>query len=125
MGIEKKKGEGPVFDYSSYSHKDQREGHQLRIRLQRAGQQVDDADPTMPEDEFEALLARYTKLLSDIEFNMSKWIVSVPREWLMPDAPIKIDWTKPNALDWVREMHMDALREASAEARSPEGISGN
>ena len=46
-------------------------------------------------------------------------LVSVPREWLLPDAPESIDWSKPASLDLVQVDHYLQILEMvrSGEAR--------
>jgi hypothetical protein len=126
MGVmAKKNGAQPVFDYSQWGYKDQRDIQTLSIRFQRKAQQLDEADPAMPDDEFETLLAAYETLRQDIDFHMvTKHIVSVPPEWIIESAPAPLDWSQPDTLGWVRADRMQALREAAEHARSPEGLSG-
>ena len=119
------KKEEPVFDYAHYSYKDSKAVQKLRVKLQRSAQQIDAADPNLPPEEFDLMVAANEKLVGAIAFDMSQHIVSVPRGWLMANAPEKLDWSKPETLDWVRADRMRILQIAAADARTPESVSGN
>lgn len=42
---------------------------------------------------------------------MAQVLVSVPREWLLPDAPEVIDWCNPDNLDLIQVSHYADLLE--------------
>ncbi len=127
MGVklEKNGAEEPIFDYSKWSYKAQKEVDTLRLWFQQAGKKVDEADPGLTDKEFGKLVDKYEDYRQQIEFSMSRHIVSVPRDWLMGNAPEKLDWSKPDTLGWLRSDRSLMLQKAAADARSPEGISGN
>ena len=83
------KKEDPVFDYARYSYKHSKAVQKLRIELQRSAQQIDAADPDLPPEEFDLMVAENEKLVEQIAFDMSQHIVSIPRAWLMKEAFVR------------------------------------
>lgn len=48
-------------------------------------------------------------------------VVHIPREWLVKDAPEKIDWSNPsNLLDFVKDKHTQDLMDGVTAARTRE-----
>lgn len=114
----------PVFDYSTYSRGDQKRLTTMQLRIQRLSEQVSNAGQ-MDDDEFEAKLSELNDLLADMENLVAQRIVSLPRNWLVPDAPEVINWQEPGALDWIRADRLMELQNAAVEARTPEAVTGN
>jgi len=61
------------------------------------------------EDEIQAYYDRVEKAWDDLEnlaneqlALIAQVLVSVPREWLLADAPDEIDWSKPESFDWIQ-----------------------
>jgi len=64
--------------------------------------------------------AKMIREQGDIQSNLiSVVLVDVPREWLLADAPEKIDWSKPESLDYIQVNHyLDILEQVrNGEAR--------
>ena len=95
----------PLFDFSRRSWKDAKDVTLREMRRRDAALKNDVALMEQVFDEQQAALA--------------KVLVSVPRDWLVPDAPEKLDWRDPASLDWVQEMRMDDIYTAMNEARDP------
>lgn len=53
----------------------------------------------------DALLA----LWMEIQAEMAKVVVSVPRSWVVEDAPEQLDWSKAESFEWVDSDRMTAL----------------
>lgn len=53
----------------------------------------------------DALLA----LWMEIQAEMAKVVVSVPRSWVVEDAPKNLDWSKAESFEWVDSDRMTAL----------------
>lgn len=114
----------PVFDYSNYSRREQKELTKLQLRIQRLSEQVSNAGQ-MDDDTFEAKMGELDEMLATMENIVSQRIVSLPRDWLVPGAPEAIDWQQPGALDWIRADRLTELQNAAVEARTPEAVTGN
>lgn len=61
----------------------------------------------------EALL----KLWMEIQAEMAKVVVSVPRSWVVEDAPKNLDWSKAESFEWVDSDRMTALLALAAGER--------
>lgn len=101
----------PTFDLSNLSWKDSKALSLQQIKVARAQSDRDAA----------GLEAGY----AGIESFLAKVVVSVPRDWLVADAPEEIDWSDPASFDWLRGSHMKKLMLAVAEAQTPAEASGN
>lgn len=42
----------------------------------------------------------------EIQNIIVKCITSIPEDWLVPDAPKKLDWSKGESLDWLQSGRM-------------------
>ena len=124
MGENGRTPDKPVFDYSTYSRREQKELTRLQLRIQRLSEQVSNAGQ-MDDDTFEAKMAELDDMLATMEDVVAKRIVSLPRDWLVPDAPEAIDWQAPGAMDWIRADRLTELQNAAVEARAPEAVTGN
>ncbi len=78
--------EVPVFDRTRISHRDSKRGAVLQARLRAANDDPDEIEACL--DEMDAFFA--------------KFLVSVPRSWLVPDAPQALDWSDPDSLNWLQ-----------------------
>lgn len=115
----------PVFDYSNYSHGDYRELDIQQKRLARLNVQLYDYDQYATDDAFEAALTQYRKMSMDVNGFLCRVLVSVPRAYLVENAPVKLDWNDPKSLQYIRHDKMRELRDLAIEARKPENVSGN
>jgi len=120
---EKQQGPRPIFDFSRMSHRDSKALGRSQLRLQRLAAQLADA-ASMPDDEFEKKMGELDAMIEEAEGYISRVLVDVPREWLLPDAPDDLDWSDVRSLDWLRSDKMDALRDATIAARAPENVTG-
>lgn len=120
-----KKEEQPVFDYTHYSRQQQKATTRLTIRLQNLAQRLEDYTQWEDEEAFEDGLDQFDEMQEEIERTITKWVVDVPRSWLVADAPETVDWTDPKSINLVRADKFSDLSTAAAEARSPERVSGN
>ena len=130
MARTKKDAEQPVFDYSHYSRQQQKRTMRQSIKMQNLAQRLEDHklwlnDGMFDDDAFENGLDEFEEIQAEIEKTISKWLVSVPRDWLVVEAPETLDWSDPQSLDWVRADKFSELSQAAAEARAPEKVSGN
>lgn len=62
-------------------------------------------------DAMDGLIARQEQMLADV-------LLDVPREWLVPDAPAKLDWSNRESLNWLVDDHYNDVLVALADARS-------
>ena len=117
-------GSKPVFDYTTYSRKEQKIAIREQTVLQRLAAKL--ADPAAyDDDEFEEKFDEFERLQDEFEAKVCQRIVSVPVEWLVPGAPADLDWSKPGAFDWLRADKIDELTDAATEARHPEQVTKN
>lgn len=100
--------EQPRFDFSNLTWG---ESKRLTLLGQRAREGATAADMETLFAEMQAMLA--------------KVVLSVPRSWLVKDAPEQLDWTDPASFDWLRADRMQQLQEMLADARRPEALTGN
>ena len=91
--------EQPVFDRSRISHRENKQVSVLQARL-KAGQNSGDWQ------ELETCL-------NQMDAFFSKFLVSVPRSWLVPGAPDALDWADPGSLNWLQADKYQTLAEAS------------
>ena len=63
-------------------------------------------------------LGRLDEIEARREALLSEVLVSVPRDWLVEDAPEGLDWRKAESLDWLLDVQFQPLIEAMAEARN-------
>jgi hypothetical protein len=115
----------PVFDYSNYSRREQKVIARRQIILQRMSERLDRYDEWEDDEHFTAGLDEFERLQDEALESVLKYVVSIPREWLVPDAPPDLDWKKAESLDWLQTLHIQDLLNAAAAAREPEQVSGN
>jgi hypothetical protein len=101
----------PTFDLGNLSWKDSKALSTQQIRLARAQEERDAVGLEAGFAGMERFLARA--------------VVSVPRDWLVTDAPDALDWSDPASFDWLKSARMKDLMKALAEAQSPAEVSGN
>jgi hypothetical protein len=118
-------GEQPTFDFSRYSHRDALKMDLDMKRVIQADSVCSDPAVMRDPEAFEAALETYTVRMATVEQHICDTLVSVPRAWLMPDAPADLDWKKPESLGWLRHDKFTELSEAMNEARRPENVSKN
>jgi hypothetical protein len=70
-------------------------------------------------------MAQQDEILAGFEAKLARVLVSVPRAWLVEEAPETLDWTDPTSLDWLKGPRMKALQAAMSNAVQPEQVSGN
>lgn len=114
-----------VFDYTNYSRREQKQIARRQILLQRMGEKLDRYDEWENDEAFEAGLDEFERMSDESLEAVLKYVVSIPREWLVDGAPADLDWSKPESLDWLQTIRIQELLEAAATARSPEQVSGN
>ncbi|MCZ7540507.1 MAG: hypothetical protein M5U29_11465 [Anaerolineae bacterium] len=114
----------PEFDFSGLSHRDSKALGRTQLRLQRLTAQLADS-VGLSDDEFEAKMDQLDELVTEAEEVISRILVSVPHDWLVPGAPDDLNWRDVTALEWLRSDKMTELREAAIEARDPQAVSGN
>lgn len=100
--------EQPVFDLSNLSWRESKSLAVLQLRMQEA--QTADA---------------MEKAFGQIDAFLARVLVSVPRAWLVKDAPADLDWSDAESLNWIQGKKVGALMKALGAAREPEDASGN
>src|SRR5688572_18370393 len=96
----------PIFDRSRISHRENKQVSVLQARLKSAQASGD-------WQEIEACLN-----LTDAFF--ARFLVSVPRGWLVPNAPDTLDWSDPDSLNWLQaDRYNDLAAAANPEAGKP------
>jgi hypothetical protein len=55
---------------------------------------------------------------------LAKITVSIPREWLIKDAPPNPDWSDPKSFRLIRRKDMQKLFQAAEDAAMTENVSG-
>ncbi|MCZ2097239.1 MAG: hypothetical protein LC121_13465 [Anaerolineae bacterium] len=95
----------------------------MQLRLRRVMAQLADSSG-LDDDAFDAKMDELDRLVEDAERAIALILVSVPRAWLVDNAPESLDWSDVASLAWVRSDKMDVLREAAVEARAPENVTG-
>ena len=118
-------GARPEFDFSTYSHKQAILFDAEQKRYMRLLRQLDDETAFETDKEFESAVQKMMESIEKIEGYLCKMLVSVPRDWLVPDAPETLDWQNPESLGWLRQDKYAELQLAMAEAKSPESVTGN
>lgn len=97
--------EQPVFDFSRISWKQAKDAARAQALMQRGTR---DADVETLEQGYETL-----------QSYLARAVVSVPRTWLVDDAPGNLDWGDPASFDWVRSSMMGELIRQMGEAQAP------
>lgn len=82
-----KKPEVPVLDFSHYSVEDAVESGRLLLLKAKAEMELD--------------IEAFDQADADSCLHMSRVIVSMPRDWLIDDAPKKIVWSEAGSLDYL------------------------
>ena len=111
MTEQNQNGAKPEFDFSNFSWRDDR---RIMILQAKIGKAAEDHD-------IEAIEEGYL----EIERFFAIILVSVPREWLVKNAPASIDWSQPDSLQWLRGDKSKDLLTALQEFRSPEATEKN
>jgi hypothetical protein len=63
--------------------------------------------------------------LDELDRMFARYIVSIPADWLIPEAPANLDWSDPQSFGWVSENKIKSLIRAVRLAQTPEEISKN
>lgn len=82
------KEELPEFDWGNFSYKDSKRVRALTYEYEHRPEDASFEDELAFDEAFEKELA--------------KLIVSVPRSWLVNDAPEEIDWSDVRSLEYIR-----------------------
>ena len=93
--------------------------------LQRLGQRIDEHGAEMSDEEYERTLDKFDAGVQELERLALAQVASVPRAWLVTNAPDDLTCEDDNWWDWLRADKLDELKNAAVEARSPESVSGN
>lgn len=102
----------PTFNFPQVSWGESKRFAIFQARLRKLGREDCSAEETGAIfDELGQMMARY--------------VTSVPREWLMPDAPADLDWSDPASFDWIVSERMSDLQRAMNKAKTPQEVSGN
>ena len=97
--------EGPVFDFSRVSWGMAKRNVTAQSLIKRASE-TNDAD----------LLARGFEQMQEY---LAAVVVSVPRSWLIEDAPADINWRDPASFDLLLNVRMAELLRALNDAQTP------
>ena len=117
--------ERPVFDFSEVSYGWSKEYNRVVFKIEADGALIESnvRDGVDPEDaaalraaKLEAM-AGWDDLISERDRLMVMPLVSVPRTWLVKDAPGDITWDGAECLEWLRGNRIGDLVAALGEAR--------
>lgn len=90
----------PVINSATLSWRESRRASALSMMMSKVGE--------LPYDRIgEEMEAR----VMEIQGFMAKYVTSVPRSWLVDDAPETLDWSEPESFDWLRQDKFFALLE--------------
>lgn len=92
----------PEFDFTNLSWKESKDMDYARTKIRKGEADADVETMQAGFDEMQAFLA--------------KIVVSVPRAWLIADAPAEIEWSDPDSFDWLQGTRMQDLMWAYMEA---------
>lgn len=95
--------EAPVFNLKRLSWKDEKNG---TIASQKISQGAANNDMTMTMEGFE-MAERY----------LAKCLVSIPKSWLVDDAPDDIDWSDTESFGWLIGDKFSELMQALQSAK--------
>lgn len=57
----------------------------------------------------EERLEQMDKFMDEIQATIGSCVVSIPRSWLVDDAPEELDWKDPRSLDWLESSRFEEL----------------
>lgn len=77
-------------------------GHRVWMRMVAASGEIGKAAASADGGALAAMFETLYNLIGGV-------LVSVPDDWLIPGAPVPMDWTKPEAFDWLDRAHFDEL----------------
>jgi hypothetical protein len=107
----------PVFDFENVSRKWEKQWRKVNVDLTATAQLIE-ADSTGADDKIMAV-----RSIDDIdairEKLLSQIVVSIPREWLVKDAPKDIDWSDVASFDWLKMGKFNDLVASVSAERSP------
>ena len=123
--VEEVTEEQPVFDFSEVSYGWSKEYNRVVFKIEADGALIDSkAREDISPDEAAALkaarleaMAGWDDLISERDRLMVMPLVSVPRTWLVKDAPGDITWDGAECLEWLRGNRIGDLVAALGEAR--------
>lgn len=125
MGVVAAQDDQPVFNFDRFSWKDAKTITRIQAEAARAAALLADPAALKDEDAFEGALAAQDAVYEKLQAYISRVLVSVPRSWLVSDAPEDLDWSDPASLDWLRGQSFAKLQGAMVDASTPESVSGN
>jgi hypothetical protein len=118
-------GTKPTFDFSRFSWREAKRVQTLQARANQASALIEEKSVLLNPAAFDDALAKLDQVMAELEQAVARVLVSVPREWLVANAPAEIDWSDPASLDWLQGNRMAQLQTAMVLASSPETVSGN
>lgn len=117
--------EKPIFDFSTYSVKEQKLQQRHQMRLLRLAEKIDRFDEWKSEDDWEEACDRFEDMQNEAILRTARRVVSIPRSWLVPGAPDELDWKQLESWDWLQAVRQKDIVAAAVEATNPESVSGN
>jgi hypothetical protein len=114
----------PVFDYSRIGFLEQSNVVRLQYDMHRAAMRLEQKDVLLDDVRFEQAWSERERVVGKLVEFMARVLISVPREWMLADAPEEVDWSHPDSFKWLQSQHFGDLRDAMAEASTPETVSG-
>lgn len=117
---------GPQFDFSRVNRRWSKEWLRISTHSMRDSLIVDSpAAPGITDDEKRTVIQakieaaeRLGNIYDEQDRLTAQVVTFVPRTWLSPDAPEKLDWSDAASLNWVLESKSKALQDALNEARN-------
>lgn len=103
--------EEPTFDVSRLSWRDTKLGYRAQIMINKAHTE---GDADLMDDS-----------LAGLESLLARTVLTVPRSWLVDDAPEEINWRDPKSLDWLQGNKFSDLLTAMNNATTPQGAAKN
>lgn len=101
----------PTFDVSRLSWRDTKLGYRAQVMIGKAHAEGD--------------VALMDEALAGMEHLLARAVLTVPRAWLVEDAPEVIDWRDPAAFDWLQGNRFSDLLTAMNTATTPQGAAKN
>jgi len=117
--------EQPVFNFERFSWKDAKNISRIQAEARRASALLADTESIKDKDTFEAAWADQEAVFDKLQAYICRVLVSVPRSWVVEDAPEDLNWSDPTSLDWLRSPSFSKLQDAMISASTPESVSGN
>lgn len=115
----------PEFDFTRFSWRDAKAITRLQARAARVAALLETKEALLDRAAFDSALDEQDAIFEELQGYITRVLVSVPADWLVPNAPDALDWTDPTSLDWLRGSAFGQLQTMMAEASKPEAVSGN